>query len=63
MDELNSSPDRILDERWDESYLDIFHPLNQFVDESAQSSYRLIRPLRDAAVTKDPIQILARASI
>lgn len=62
MDEVTYNPDRILDEHWDESYVEFFHPLIQFVDESAQRSYRLIRPLRDAAATKDPIQILARAA-
>lgn len=60
MDEI-SIADRVRDDRWDESYTQIFRPLIQFLDESGKTQ-RLMPALRDAAKTQDPILILARAA-
>lgn len=62
MDEATISPNQILDDPWDESYVNIIHPLPQFLNEGGASTYRLSQPLRDAALTMDPLLILARAA-
>jgi pimeloyl-ACP methyl ester carboxylesterase len=46
---------------WDESFIDFAHPLGQFL-QPGDFVYRLIPELRQAAQTKDPLQILARAA-
>ena len=47
---------------WDESFINFAHPLDPFLERDLNSTYRLIPELRQAAQTKDPIQILARAA-
>jgi pimeloyl-ACP methyl ester carboxylesterase len=47
---------------WDESFVDFAHPPNQFLEPDGNFTYRLIPELRQAAQTKDPIQILARSA-
>jgi pimeloyl-ACP methyl ester carboxylesterase len=47
---------------WDEAFIGCFHPPAQFEQPEGKIWYRLIPELRQAAQTKDPLQILARAA-
>jgi pimeloyl-ACP methyl ester carboxylesterase len=47
---------------WDEAFIGFNHPPGQFIESDGKIRYRLIPELRQAAQTKDPVQILARAA-
>lgn len=47
---------------WDESFINFAPPPVQFLEPDGDFTYRLIPELRQAAQTKDPMQILARAA-
>ena len=63
MDERVGLIGGVHDDRWDDSYQPTFlRPPRQMINESGQSTYPLIPPLRDAAKTMDPTAMLARAA-
>ena len=62
MEQRFASLGTVFDDRWDESYARTFHPPKPFLNEGDQTTYGLITPLRDAARTADPVQILGRAA-